>query len=89
MNRVNRSINLNDIWSDFDKPQSGQQFKHYKGGLYTVLTTGLLEDSLQPAVVYQSNTDETVWIRSAEDFFAKINIENESQQRFILEEEKQ
>lgn len=45
-------------------------YKHVKtGGLYKVLTFGLIESNKTLAVVYQSLQDEQVWIRPEAEFF--------------------
>ncbi|SRR5258706_14820676 len=53
-------------------PQPGQIFKHYKGGLYTVLLRSVHEETNEQLVTYQSNLKGFVWTRSLEDFNAVV-----------------
>lgn len=50
------------------------QFRHYKGGIYTVLHFGAIyEDDGEPAVIYQSNRDGQVWVRRYNSFFEYLD----------------
>lgn len=42
---------LDTDWKEFDRPEDGQVYKHYKGGKYEVVTTGFLEDGETPCVI--------------------------------------
>lgn len=46
----------------------GMRVRHYKGGLYTVVTLARHADSLEGLVVYRSEKDGTTWVRPVEDF---------------------
>lgn len=56
-------------------PQRGQIYRHYKGGLYTVLARAVKEDTLEQLVVYQSNRKGGVWVRSLENFTEKVEVD--------------
>lgn len=51
--------------------QASERYRHKKtGGVYRVISdTALLEADKTAAVVYQSEADGVVWIRSAEQFY--------------------
>lgn len=42
----------------------GQIYRHYNGGLYSVVAVCIKEDTLEPMVVYQSNVKGSVWTRT-------------------------
>jgi len=50
-------------------------YQHYKGNLYLVLGTALLENSLEPAVIYQALYDDYgIWIREQKRFEEGVTI---------------
>lgn len=51
-------------------PQHNFIYRHYKGGIYKVITNALHCETQSPLVVYQSLDDDRVWARSLEDFTA-------------------
>ena len=57
-------------------------YKHFKGGLYTVLTAGTDVDTLKNKVVYQSLETHTVWIRDYDEFVGFKEIDGEQVKRF-------
>jgi hypothetical protein len=72
------------------KAEVGRQYKHYKGGVYTVLAIGHLEaNPAERMVVYQSEYDTTdyprgtVWIRPVDSFNGTIVIDDLEQERFM------
>lgn len=69
-------------WDDLDRPQDGQKFQHYKGGLYEIVATGFIEDSEAPCVVYRSLEKDIVWVRTAKDFLQSIEYDGVAQPRF-------
>lgn len=76
---MNKQISDNEIvalWGQFERPSDGDRFQHYKGDEYEIITTGFLEDSLTPCVVYRSLETSIVWVRSAEDFLAIITLKD-------------
>jgi hypothetical protein len=48
--------------------EGGQVYRHYKGGVYVVLTLAVEEATLEPVVVYRSCERGTVWTRLLGDF---------------------
>ena len=71
-------------WDDFERPQDGQVFEHYKGGRYEIVATGFLEDSETPCVVYRSLEKHIVWVRTAKNFLESIEYNGETRARFRL-----
>lgn len=57
-------------------------YKHYKGGLYTVLMGGTDEKTLKNKVVYQSHETQTVWIRDYDEFVGHKEIDGKKVKRF-------
>lgn len=74
-------------WNDFERPKNGSMFQHYKGGRYEIVATGFIEESVAPCVVYKSLESNTVWVRTAEDFFENVEYKGEIVLRFRLFEE--
>jgi hypothetical protein len=60
-------------------PQPGQVFRHYKGGIYTVVARAVKEDTLEPLVVYRSDERGTVWARTLADFTEVCDVEMTAQ----------
>lgn len=54
----------------------GQIYRHYKGGLYTVVAVGLKEDTLEPMVAYHSNAKGTTWVRTLANFREKVELDD-------------
>jgi hypothetical protein len=50
---------------------------HYKGGKYVVITTAIMEDTLQPMVVYRSNAKKTNSIRTLANFLEMVETKEE------------
>lgn len=69
-------------WNKFTRPDSGQKFEHYKGGMYEIVATGFLEESETPCVVYRSLEKNIVWVRTAQNFFENIEHDGQSLPRF-------
>lgn len=69
-------------WSAYARPEPGATYLHYKGGAYTVVATGFLEENTLPCVVYESQEDGTIWVRTAENFFEGIEYNGQRQPRF-------
>jgi hypothetical protein len=53
----------------------GQIYRHYKGGLYTVVAVGIKEDTLEPMVVYHSNKKGTTSIRTLENWRMGVDVD--------------
>ncbi|HEX8390554.1 MAG TPA: DUF1653 domain-containing protein, partial [Candidatus Saccharimonadales bacterium] len=58
------------------------RYRHYRGGEYVITATGFIEETEAPAVVYRSLTDDTVWVRTAENFFESVEQDGEAVARF-------
>lgn len=54
-----------------DGVQPGQRFRHFKGGLYEVTGTGVLERTCEPVVMY-ANVMGVTWVRYLGDFRGKV-----------------
>ncbi len=72
----------NIVFSKAAKSISLGSFRHYKGGEYDVIAIAHLEDSLQEVVVYRSHFDGSVWVRTVENFKAKVKVGGKSIPRF-------
>ncbi len=54
-------------------PQPGEIYRHYKGGLYTVVCMSIKEDTLELLVTYHSNKKRTIWTRTVANFCEDVN----------------
>ena len=46
-----------------------QRFRHRKRGhIYQVISTGILERTMEPVVIYQSEDDGRIWVRPVGEF---------------------
>lgn len=48
--------------------------RHYKHGLYEVIAAGIIEATMEPAVIYRGE-DGTIWVRPQADFNAGVGQE--------------
>lgn len=78
-----------ELLSDLDnlkaKVAVGDKFYHYKHPeqLYTILAVGFIEATEEPCVVYQANYgDEFTWVRTDDEFFAKVDLNGTEVDRF-------
>jgi len=65
----------------------GTVLRHYKGGLYTVVGTCLIEATLKQGVLYkphQGDSQDVVWMRPLTEFNDMITTENGTFQRFTV-----
>ena len=65
----------------------GTQFRHYKGGLYTVVGTCLIEATLKPGVLYkphQGDQQDVTWMRPMSEFQDSVATPEGSIPRFVL-----
>ncbi|GEM_PF-1391125 len=63
----------------------GTQLRHYKGGLYTVVGTCLIEATLQPGVLYrplQGDKQDVIWMRPLAEFSDMVPTANGPVARF-------
>lgn len=49
-------------------PQPGQIWRHFKGGLYSIVCRSVKEDTLEPLVTYHGNAHGTNWTRTLANF---------------------
>jgi hypothetical protein len=71
---------------------SGTKLRHYKGGLYCVVSTCLIESTLKPGVLYkplQGDKQETIWMRPMAEFQDMVPTESGPVPRFVLITESQ
>ncbi len=61
-------------------------YQHWKGGLYSVITTAKHTETLEEMVVYRSLKDGKVWIRPASMWNDVVNNNGELVRRFTLKE---
>jgi hypothetical protein len=61
--------------------KSGQQFRHYKGGIYTFLYLARHSETEEWLVVYQTSTG-SVWVRPYDMFFETIQVDGQLVERF-------
>lgn len=63
----------------------GILYRHWKGGVYVFLSFARLEigPDIQ-YVCYRNVKDGQVWVRSADDFFATIDVEGVRTRRFTM-----
>jgi hypothetical protein len=67
------------------EPKPGQVYKHFKGGLYRILTVAVDVDNHSPVVVYTGSTG--TWTRRMTEFMDTVSREDYEGPRFILTEE--
>jgi hypothetical protein len=65
----------------------GARLRHYKGGLYNVVGTCLIESTLKPGVLYkpqQGDKQDVIWMRPMSEFQDMIATADGSIPRFVL-----
>ena len=70
----------------------GTQLRHYKGGLYSVVGTCLIEATLKPGILYkpqQGDKQDVTWMRPLSEFQDMIATPDGSVPRFVLISETQ
>ncbi|OFW78514.1 MAG: hypothetical protein A2201_10140 [Alicyclobacillus sp. RIFOXYA1_FULL_53_8] len=60
---------------------TGQKFRHYKGGIYTLLHIGRHSETEEWLVIYKT-ASEDVWVRPFSMFFEDIEVEGVKTPRF-------
>ena len=66
---------------------TGSMLRHYKGGLYTIVGTCLIEATLKPGVLYkplQGDSQNVTWMRPISEFQDVVETPNGAVQRFVL-----
>lgn len=64
----------------------GTQLRHYKGGLYTVVGSCLIEATLQPGVLYkpqQGDSQDMTWMRPLAEFHDLVTTAEGTISRFV------
>ena len=62
-------------------PQPGALYRHFKGGLYTILHNGYSAEDVSLQVIYQCENSKEVWVRSLTEF---LDVLEDGRQRFTL-----
>lgn len=69
-----------------DAPRPGTLYRHYKGGLYSIVACSIREDTLEPLVTYRSVERGTAWTRTLANFTEAVVVEGGPlRRRFELE----
>jgi len=66
---------------------TGTKLRHYKGGLYTVVGTCLIEATLMPGVLYkplQGDKQDIIWMRPMDEFQDLVSTGDGPVPRFTL-----
>jgi hypothetical protein len=58
-------------------PQPGEVYRHYKGGVYSIVARAIKEDDLSSLVIYHSNKKGTNWARTLVDFTEPVPVHDE------------
>lgn len=66
-------------------PEVGKKYRHYKGGLYEVLTMATHSETNEVLVVYKSLYFGSVYVRPLSMWFDEIQLDNKTVTRFTLE----
>lgn len=72
------------------RPVVGGIYRHYKGGLYKVLSISLHSETLEKLVIYETlyeNPAGRYWARPIDMFNGSVEINGQSLERFSLVEE--
>lgn len=60
-------------------PEIGKTYKHYKGGLYSVITMATHTETNEPMVVYKSLLFGSIYVRPLEMWFDKVDYVTQSE----------
>jgi hypothetical protein len=66
---------------------AGTKLRHYKGGLYVVVGTCLIESTLKSGVLYkplQGDKQDLIWMRPMAEFQDMVTTAEGSVPRFVL-----
>jgi len=85
MSKTQSNAELSNMWLEYERPRDGDTYRHYKGGLYTIVATGFLEDTETPCIVYKSQKLGIIWVRTAKNFLETIEHDGVTVQRFKLQ----
>lgn len=65
----------------------GQWYAHFKDPSvpdYEIVAVGLMEETLEPVVVYRNVLKGTTWVRTLQNFTESVTRDGKIQPRFIL-----
>lgn len=57
-------------------------YKHYKGGMYSIIGSATHTETEEELVVYM-DMNRKIWVRPAEMFFGKVEINGTMVRRFV------
>ena len=80
MAHKNQSELLSELDNLKQRIRVGDRYFHYKhpDHLYHIVALGFIEVTETPAVVYTAEYgDKLTWVRTAEEFFAKVDLEDD------------
>jgi hypothetical protein len=60
------------------------QYRHYKGGLYTLITEAKLESDPSITMIIYQAADGSTWARPSDNFFELIELDCKTVPRFSL-----
>lgn len=63
-------------------PHAGTKWRHYKGGLYEVVGSAVLESTLGPLVLYRPRGEQLVFARTLADWTAEVEVDGTGVRRF-------
>jgi hypothetical protein len=63
-------------------PEIGPVYRHYKGGLYTIITLANHTETGEPMVVYKSELFGSVYVRPLSMWFERVKDGDDDVQRF-------
>ena len=67
--------------------KAGTQLRHYKGGLYTVVGSCLIEATLKPGILYkplQGDMQDVTWMRPMTEFQDTVKTADGVVPRFVV-----
>jgi hypothetical protein len=63
-------------------PKVGEVYRHWKGGIYSIVARAIREDTLEPVVIYRSNLKGTNWERTVANFMESVVVDDMARLRF-------
>lgn len=63
-------------------PKPKMRYRHYKGGLYEVITMATHSETGEPMVVYKSTLFGSVYTRPLSMWFEEVEVDGEKVRRF-------
>jgi hypothetical protein len=64
-------------------PLPGEKWRHYKGGVYTILTLANHSETREPMVVYQSDSFGSTYVRPLAMWEDDCIMEGKETKRFV------